>query len=353
MTSFTFENHSHKRYNPLTDSYVLCSPHRANRPWLGQVEEAQRSPPILYDPKCFLCPRNQRISLDMNPDYENTWVFDNDFPAVQMDSPDQDFTPNSMSKMASQLLRIKGVCGVCRVICFSPNHSLTMAEMSLKEIKIVIETWINEMNKLKNTLNYVQLFENKGAVMGCSNPHPHGQLWATQEIPDEPSKEFKNLKAYKEKNGSCLLCDYANLEIGDESRLVFQNDSFLCLVPFWAIWPFETMVLAKNHLNTLLNFSDKQKVDLAETLSVITTKYDNLFKCAFPYSMGVHQAPFNGEYVNYSHFHIHFYPPLLRSATVKKFLVGYEMLGEPQRDITAEQAAVRLRNLSIIHYTKV
>lgn len=346
-------HHSHKRYNPLTDSYVLCSPHRANRPWLGQVEEAKRPPPILHDPKCYLCPRNQRISSDMNPDYENTFVFDNDFPAVQMDSPDQDFTPESKSRMASQLLRIKGVRGICRVICFSPNHSLTMAEMSIKEIEIVIETWIDEMNKIKNQLNYVQLFENKGAVMGCSNPHPHGQLWATQEIPDEPDKEFKSMKAYQKKNGSCLLCDYADLELSDKSRLVFQNDSFVCVVPFWAIWPFETLVLAKNHTNILLNFSDKQKLDLAETLSVITTKYDNLFKCSFPYSMGIHQAPFQGEYVNQSHFHVHFYPPLLRSATVKKFLVGYEMLGEPQRDITAEQAAERLRNLPTIHYTKV
>jgi UDPglucose--hexose-1-phosphate uridylyltransferase len=289
----------------------------------------------------------------MNPDYENTFVFDNDFPAVQMDSPDQDFTPESKSRMASQLLRIKGVRGICRVICFSPNHSLTMAEMSIKEIEIVIETWIDEMNKIKNQLNYVQLFENKGAVMGCSNPHPHGQLWATQEIPDEPDKEFKSMKAYQKKNGSCLLCDYADLELSDKSRLVFQNDSFVCVVPFWAIWPFETLVLAKNHTNILLNFSDKQKLDLAETLSVITTKYDNLFKCSFPYSMGIHQAPFQGEYVNQSHFHVHFYPPLLRSATVKKFLVGYEMLGEPQRDITAEQAAERLRNLPTIHYTKV
>lgn len=315
-------HHSHKRYNPLTDSYVLCSPHRANRPWLGQVEDVQRSPPIIHDPKCYLCPRNKRITTDMNPDYEHTWVFDNDFPAVQMDSPDQDYVPQSKSSISSQLLRIKGVRGICRVICFSPNHSLTMAEMSVTEIKIVIDTWVTEMIKLKNTLNYVQLFENKGAVMGCSNPHPHGQVWATQEIPDEPRKEFQCMKVYKERNGSCLLCDYASLEVVDETRLVYQNESFICVVPFWAIWPFETLVIAKNHTNSLLDFSEKERVDFAEILSKTTSKYDNLFKCSFPYSMGIHQAPFKGEYVHDAHFHVHFYPPLLRSATVKKFLVG-------------------------------
>jgi UDPglucose--hexose-1-phosphate uridylyltransferase len=297
----------------------------------------------------------------MNPDYSHTWVFDNDFPAVQMDSPDQEFVSKSKLEIASKLLRVKGVRGICRVICFSPNHSLTMAQMSVSEIKIIVDTWISEMIKLKDTLNYVQLFENKGAVMGCSNPHPHGQLWATQEIPDEPQKEFNCLKKYKDKNGTCLLCDYVILETTDETRLVYQNDSFICVVPFWAIWPFETLILAKTHKHSLLDFSEKEKIDLADILSIITIKYDNLFKCSFPYSMGIHQAPFHGDAILDSHFHIHFYPPLLRSATVKKFLVGYEfikfttryeMLGEPQRDITAEQAAERLKSLSVIHYSK-
>jgi UDPglucose--hexose-1-phosphate uridylyltransferase len=326
-----------------------------------------------YVPSCFLCPGNPRISgSTLNPLYTSTFVFGNDFPAVQQEQPSV-ASSNGLKDgddLANRLLKIQGVRGQCKVVCFSPNHALSMAEMNASEIRAVIETWVSEYKTLgaEPHISHVQIFENKGAVMGCSNPHPHGQIWATEDIPEEPAKELQSLSAYKkEHGGSCLLCDYATLEVKDRSRLVVENESFLCLVPFWAVWPFETMILSKAHAPSLLDLDNKQKDDLADILSQVTVKYDNLFQVSFPYSMGIHQAPTDGSTDSPAHLHLHFYPPLLRSATVKKFLVGwaflliflwenylktisFEMLGQPQRDLTSEQAAERLRACSNIHY---
>ena len=253
-------------------------------------------------------------------------------------------------------MQAEGVRGTSRVVCFSPFHNLTLPLLKTDSIKKVIDTWCNEYLDLgsKEEINYVQIFENKGSMMGCSNPHPHGQIWATESIPEEPSKEIKSMRNYYEKNGSCLLCDYQKLELEKNNRIVTFNDSFICIVPFWAVWPFETMILARNHKSKLIDLSLKEKQDLAEIIKILTTKYDNLFNISFPYSMGCHQAPTDDlNHDHDCHLHFHFYPPLLRSSTVRKFLVGFEMLGEPQRDLTAEQAADRLKQLANIHYSQL
>jgi UDPglucose--hexose-1-phosphate uridylyltransferase len=323
--------HSHKRFNPLTRSFVLVSPHRAKRPWLGQEEAVTVDKTPSYMPSCFLCPGNPRISgSTTNPQYTSTFVFGNDFPAVQDIQPSvSNNATNGVDDLANRLLKIQGVRGQCKVVCFSPNHALSMAEMNSEEIRAVINAWVSEYTSLgaQPHISHVQIFENKGAVMGCSNPHPHGQIWATEDVPEEPAKELESLGAYKkEHGGACLLCDYATLEVQDRSRIVVENDSFLCVVPFWAVWPFETMILSKAHAASLLDLDDKQKDDLADILSRITVKYDNLFQVSFPYSMGIHQAPTDGSTDSPAHLHLHFYPPLLRSATVKKFLVGWALL---------------------------
>ncbi|KAF8963830.1 galactose-1-phosphate uridyl transferase [Entomortierella lignicola] len=374
MSSFDFNNHSHKRFNPLTNSWVLCSPHRTKRPWLGKDEGEEIKERIEYDPTCYLCPRNTRASAGAkNPDYKDTFVFENDFPAVQQDQPilttsEDDFNP---------LLQTESVRGQCHVICFSPKHDQTLADMSEPEILPVIQTWIDIYNDLqsKSHINHVQIFENKGAIMGCSNPHPHCQVWSTEDVPQETAQELKSLQGYQEKYQRCMLCDYCDTETKadqkakskatttettaaaatttpDGSRIVCENASFLCVVPFWATWPFETLVLSKTHLARLGDATLEQRQDLANIIRRITCRYDNLFKCSFPYSMGIHQAPTNGDKVHESlaHLHLHFYPPLLRSATVKKFLVGFELLGQSQRDITPEQAAKRLADCSEVHY---
>ncbi|KAL9541809.1 hypothetical protein PS6_010133 [Mucor atramentarius] len=342
MSSFDYNNNSHRRYNPLTKSWVLCSPHRTQRPWQGQQEGADMEQRPQYDPKCYLCPGNERASGESNPKYDSTFRFPNDYAAVKADQPDLEANDDD-------LIKVEGVRGECHVICFSPRHDLTLAEMPVEDIKKVVDIWTDsylEMKK-KEFVNHVQIFENKGAAMGCSNPHPHGQMWCTERIPEEPSKELIALEDYKKKhNGKCLLCDYAQREMADpeRKRTVFENDTFLVVVPFWAVWPFEVMVLPKTHIGSLPELDDKQKTDLADAVRRVTCRYDNLFKTSFPYSMGIHQKPLNGEY-DYAHLHLHYYPPLLRSATVRKFLVGFEMLGEPQRDLTPEQAAARLREL--------
>lgn len=347
MSSFDYNNNSHRRYNPLTKSWVLCSPHRTQRPWQGQQEGADMEQRPQYDPKCYLCPGNERASGESNPKYDSTFRFPNDYAAVKGDQPDLEANDDD-------LIKVEGVRGECHVICFSPRHDLTLAEMPVEDIKKVVDIWTDsylEMKK-KEFVNHVQIFENKGAAMGCSNPHPHGQMWCTERIPEEPSKELIALEDYKKKhNGKCLLCDYAQREMADpeRKRTVFENDTFLVVVPFWAVWPFEVMVLPKTHIGSLPELDDKQKTDLADAVRRVTCRYDNLFKTSFPYSMGIHQKPLNGEY-DYAHLHLHYYPPLLRSATVRKFLVGFEMLGEPQRDLTPEQAAARLRELPEVHY---
>ncbi|KAI9471364.1 galactose-1-phosphate uridylyltransferase [Zychaea mexicana] len=349
-SSFDFNNHSHRRYNPLTRSWVLCSPHRTQRPWQGHRESAQIEKRPEYDPSCYLCPGNERANGEHNPTYTSTHSFPNDFAAVKSDQP-------ALPDTQDDLLRAEGVRGECHVICFSPRHDLTMAEMSVSEIALIVDKWTKSYSELaqKDYIKHVQIFENKGAAMGCSNPHPHGQLWATEQIPEEPQVELESLALYKQQHKdesdecSCLLCNYVKRETEAKERIVIENESFVCIVPFWALWPFETLVLPKDHVSSLPKMSAQQKLDLADMLRRVTCRYDNLFECAFPYSMGIHQAPVQGDY-DYAHLHLHFYPPLLRSATVRKFLVGFEMLGEPQRDLTPEQAAARLRACSEVHY---
>ncbi|TPX48037.1 UDP-glucose---hexose-1-phosphate uridylyltransferase [Synchytrium endobioticum] len=356
---FDFTEHSHRRLNPLTNSWILCSPHRAKRPWLGQQEDTDESRPE-YDPNCYLCPGNQRSSgTTSNPPYTSTFVFTNDFPAVHPIQPKYVCATNGTNDLASRLLRAQGVRGSCRVMCFHPRHDLTMAEMSQDEITAVIRTWIDqasELSQLEFGPKYIQVFENKGAVMGCSNPHSHCQIWATDEIPDEPTKELRAQAAYKSENNSCLLCDYVELETStasnstpSSSRMIFQTPYFVCLVPYWATWPYETIIIPKFHTSSIVDLSPSQIRDLADTFRRITCRYDNVFDTSFPYSMGVHSSPV-GDISGVNHLHVHFYPPLLRSASVKKFLVGYEMMAEAQRDLTAEQAAERLRKCSETHY---
>jgi UDPglucose--hexose-1-phosphate uridylyltransferase len=356
----------HRRFNPLTREWILVSPHRAKRPWQGQVEKT--APPYLpeYDPTCYLCPGNERAGGVSNPQYNETFVFDNDFAAllpgkvsgvtsqVSGETPlaHNHLTPDTSSP--DTLFRAEPESGVCKVICFSPRHDLSLPQLSLDEAEGVINTWTSETAALfkRPEIAYVQVFENKGAVMGCSNPHPHSQIWSQSQIPTEPAKELASQKDYFAANGRPLLLDYLAEEHKRGERILASNEHFTALVPFWAVWPFETIVIAHRAVPSLPALSQPKRRALAEIFQSVTISYDNLFEISFPYSMGFHQAPNDGlehpEWV----LHAHFYPPLLRSATVRKFMVGYEMLGMPQRDITPETAAARLRELPEIHYTK-
>lgn len=355
---FDVSDNPHRRLNPLTDDYVLVSPHRAKRPWQGAQEVVPGADIPLYDPKCFLCPGNKRITGDDNPSYESTFVFTNDFPAVRMDDPD--YVAEEQSDKKSRLMKIEGVKGTAYVICFSPNHALTLPYLPVEEVRKVVDAWAALYDDVQRQrieenapFKYVQIFENKGAAMGCLNPHPHCQAWCLDTVPNVVSKESTNMEKYLKENKTHLLADYVELELAEKERIVLENDSFVVVVPFWALWPFETLVLSKTHLRSFQDFSAKQKDDFADALKRLTTRYDNLFLTSFPYSLGIHQAPVVGDESEKDvyWFHMHFYPPLLRSATVKKFQVGFEMLGEAQRDLTPEQAAQRLRDLSEVHYT--
>jgi len=342
--------HPHRRWNPLTREWLLVSPHRAARPWKGQIEAVAESRPP-YDPECYLCPGNSRVGGHPNADYENTYVFGNDFAAL--------LPPTEMASAEkypdSPLFRVQEVSGECRVICFSPRHDLSLAQMGAPDIGRVIDTWISQSVELGRRFRWVQVFENKGAAMGCSNPHPHGQIWAGDFIPEEPSKEDISQRDYYHEHGRPLLLDYAAAELSERSRIVVEGEHWFAVVPFWALWPFETLLLPKyDHIPRLASLPDGHRLDLAETLRQLLVRYDNLFQCSFPYSMGWHGAPFLpalGENPETSwQLHAHFYPPLLRSSSVKKFLVGYEMLAEGQRDLTSEQAASRLREVPSTHY---
>lgn len=341
IKTFNFENHPHKRYNILTGEWVLVSPHRAKRPWQGQVEKATKTFRPKYDKNCYLCPGNVRANGVKNPNYENTFVFENDFSALKFDVP-----VGEINK--ADLLIAKSETGICRVICYSPRHDLTLSQMEVAAIRQVVDVWEDEYHSLGSNpnINYVLIFENKGEIMGCSNPHPHGQIWAQKTIPVEPAKEMRQMQAYSRAHDTVLLADYLKLELQEKERLVIQNDHFVALVPFWAIWPFETMVINKRAVSSLIDMTGDEKDALADILKHLTIKYDNLFNISFPYSAGIHQAPTDALPHPEWHFHIHFYPPLLRSAEIKKFMVGYEMLGNPQRDITPELSAGRLRELS-------
>lgn len=367
---FNFTDHSHRRFNPLINTYVLCSPHRAKRPWQGAEEQPHQSEMPVYDPKCYLCPGNARATGGQsNPKYESTYVFPNDFPAVQMEQPElkesqiiQEGDSDEVQQLKKRLLHVKSVQGNCFVICFSPNHSLTLPLMEVKDIEQVVATWQQlyedvqrQRAEQKTPFQYLQIFENKGLAMGCSNPHPHGQAWCLDVVPTELQHEFDNMGAYHRTHGSHMLGDYVKLELAAKTRVVVVNDSFVAVVPYWALWPFETLVLAREHVASLLEFTDKHRRDLALLLKQLTTKYDNLFRTSFPYSMGLHQAKLGAtrEERDAAWFHMHFYPPLLRSATVRKFFVGFEMLGEAQRDLTSEQAAARLQAIDgDVHYSQ-
>jgi len=337
----------HRRFNPLIREWVLVSPQRAERPWQGQVEKNAIPKAASYDPSCYLCPGNQRAGSMRNPAYTSTFVFRNDFAALQPDGPHV-----KIDESERGLLLSESESGICEVVCFSPRHDLTLSRMSLEEIAAVAEVWAHEYAELGSLsyVKYVQVFENRGEIMGCSNPHPHGQIWANETIPNEPSKEQDAQIAYAEKNKSCLLCDYARLELKAGKRVVCENPHFLALVPYWAIWPFEILLISKNHVRDLMSLNAVARLSLVDILKGITTRYANLFETSFPYSMGIHQAPTDGGAHPEWHCHAHFYPPLLRSATVRKFMVGYEMLATPQRDITPELAASKLSESSEVHY---
>jgi UDPglucose--hexose-1-phosphate uridylyltransferase len=338
-------NSPHRRFNALTGEWVLVSPHRAKRPWLGQVEKAPIENLPTYDPTCYLCPRNERAGGVTNPDYSGTFTFDNDFAALLPD-------PSVEATSTHPLLVSVPERGSCRVVCFSPRHDLTLPELDLTSIEKVIATWTRESADLaaQDFIRYVQVFENKGAMMGCSNPHPHSQLWAQSQLPNEIIKEQATQRDYYSQHGRPLLLDYVQEELKLKERILFSNEHFTALVPFWAVWPFETMVIAHRATQSLSDLTAAEVSALAEAFKQVTTRYDNLFEISFPYSMGFHQAPADGEAHPEWVLHAHFYPPLLRSATVRKFMVGYEMLAMPQRDITPEVATERLRSVSDVHY---
>lgn len=337
----------HKRFNPLTGEFVLVSPHRAKRPWLGQVEKPPFENLPQYEPTCYLCPGNERVGGFKNPDYEATFAFDNDFSALLPDETPAHTPDHPLFESISER-------GLCRVVCFSPRHDLTIPELDIPSIENVIYTWTEQTIELskKDFIQYVQVFENKGAMMGCSNPHPHSQIWGSEHIPNEPAKELEQQKNYFAKNGRTLLSDYLNEEHKRKERILFSNDHFTALVPYWAVWPFEVIVIAHGKSTQLNELTTTEVSALADIYKRVTTCYDNLFEISFPYSMGFHQAPFDTQPHPEWTLHAHFYPPLLRSATVRKFMVGYEMLAMPQRDITPEAAAERLNSLPQIHYKK-
>ncbi len=332
----------HRRFNPLKNEWILVSPGRTKRPWNGKQETAQTEQQPTHDPNCNLCPGNTRASGEKNPQYTSTFVFQNDYPAMRDESGDSVSIEQSES---DALFNAEAVHGACKVVCFSPRHDLTLAQMTPEQIFQTISAFINQMNELKTQHHWVQVFENKGALMGCSNPHPHGQVWASNFVPNELAREDENQKIYFEKHSSPLLVNYLESELNKKERVVTENNEWAVIVPFWATWPFETMVLPKFHISNMTALTNDQITSLAEMTQKLLIAYDRLFETSMPYSMGWHFAPFNNQENAHWQLHAHYYPPLLRSATVKKFMVGYEMLAQAQRDLTPEEATQQLKAL--------
>jgi UDPglucose--hexose-1-phosphate uridylyltransferase len=345
MQHFHANEHPHRRYNPLLDEWILVSPHRSQRPWQGQNETVSEDTRPEHDASCYLCAGNVRANGIKNEDYGDCFVFENDFSALLKEEV-------SHQNHQTELFQLKPERGINKVVCFSPKHNLTLPEMEVSAIEKVVKTWQEQYIELGSYdyINYVQIFENKGSIMGCSNPHPHGQIWAQSSLPTQVEKTQKSLEAYYNKHKTSLLKDYLEEELERKERIVIENQHFAVLVPFWAIWPYETLIVSKRHFGNIIAMTKEESTAFAEILKAITVKYDNLFETSFPYSSGIHQSPTDGELHPEWHFHMHFYPPLLRSATVKKFMVGYEMMGEAQRDLSPEQSAKILRDLPTTHY---
>ncbi|HEY4904184.1 MAG TPA: UDP-glucose--hexose-1-phosphate uridylyltransferase [Candidatus Sulfotelmatobacter sp.] len=340
--NFRLTEDPHRRLNALTNEWVLVSPHRTARPWQGEVAKTASGQNPYYDPECYLCPGNARSGGARNPSYTSTFVFENDFAALK-----PDIASGRCDVENKGLLVAEAESGICRVMCFSPRHDLTLSTMAVGDIETVVRTWVEQFRELGSLgkIKHVQIFENRGAMMGASNPHPHCQIWSTSSIPEAPAKELISQHAYLKSHGRCLLCDYMELEQRQKERLICQNEGFAVVVPFWAVWPYEVLLCSRRHMGSLLDFSAEDVRSLAVILQRITLGYDRIFETPFPYSMGFHQSPTDDKEHPEWHFHAHFYPPLLRSATIKKFMVGFEMLGTPQRDITPESAAQRLREV--------
>lgn len=346
MKPFDISDHSHRRLNILTGEWVQVSPHRSKRPWQGQQEDSHQAQRPRHDPSCYLCAGNTRSNGKVNPNYTSTYSFINDYSSLTADFDGDGFEQGLLKAVSEK--------GICKVICFSPRHDLTIAELELSDIVEVVAIWVRECLALSEIdyINHIQIFENKGSIMGCSNPHPHGQIWAQESIPVEPAKKAQHQLSYYIKHERSILQDYLEEERQHGQRIIFENEHFVVLVPFWAVWPYETMILPVRPMACITEMRDDEQIAFAEAIQRITIQYDNLFETSFPYSSGIHQAPYDGKPHPEWHWHMSFYPPLLRSASVKKFMVGYEMFGNPQRDITPEQAAATLRSLPVTHYIK-